>query len=141
MTGTTPPSSPGAQRTDDSVGDLVSRLTEQLSTLVRLELQLAQAELKAKGVRAGIGAGAFSVAAVLAYFAVGVLIACVIAALALVLPVWLAALIVAVVLLLVAGLLALIGKKQMARATPPIPRRMMDNVKRDVAMLKEGARS
>jgi Protein of unknown function (DUF1469). len=40
-----------------STGELVSQLSEQVSHLVRDELRLAQAELKQKGKRAGIGPG------------------------------------------------------------------------------------
>ena len=109
----------------------------QISELVRGELALAKAELAQKGKRAGIGAGLAGTAGVLALYGVGALITTVIAALALVLPVWAAALIVAVVIFIVAGVLGLLGKNQIQRATPPVPENAVESVKRDVATVSE----
>jgi MFS family permease len=117
---------------EQSTGELVSRLSQDVSRLVRDELRLAQAEVSGKAKKAGIGAGMFGAAGVLAGYGVGVLIATVILALALALPAWLAALIVGVVILVVAGIVALVGKKRVTEAAPPVPERAVDNVKRDV---------
>jgi uncharacterized membrane protein YqjE len=129
----TDPTSPANATT----GELVTRLSAQLSELVRGELALAKAELAQKGKRAGIGAGLAGAAGVLALYGVGALVATVIAALALVLPVWAAALIVAVVIFIVAGVLGLLGKNQIQRATPPVPENTVESVKRDVATVTE----
>lgn len=123
-----------------STGELVSRLSEQVTQLVRNELQLAMMELKQKGKRAGIGAGLTGAAGVIALFGLGALVAAAIAALALVLPVWAAALIVGVVVLLLAGLLALTGIGQVKRGTPPLPEQAIESVKRDVQTVKDSAR-
>jgi uncharacterized membrane protein YqjE len=122
------------------MGGLVSRLSEQVSHLVRDELRLALAELKQKGKRAGIGAGLTSAAGVISLFGLAVLVAAVIAALALVLPVWAAALIVGGVLLLLAGVLALAGIGQVKRGTPPTPDQAIASTKRDIETVKESAR-
>lgn len=143
MTAHTPPpnSLAGASRSDDThdatTGELVTRLSAQISELVRGELALAKAELTEKGKRAGIGAGLAGTAGVLALYGVGALITTVIAALALVLPVWAAALIVAVLIFIVAGVLGLLGKNQIKRATPPVPASTVESVKRDVATVQE----
>src|SRR5690349_8023211 len=84
---------------DRSTAELVRLASEQISTLVRDELQLAQLELGRKGKHAGIGIGLFSGAGVFVFYAVGALVATAIIALALVVDPWLAALIVAIVLL------------------------------------------
>lgn len=123
--------------TNATTGELVTRLSSQISELVRGELTLAKAELAQKGKRAGIGAGLAGTAGVLALYGVGVLITTVIAALALFLPVWAAALIVAVLIFIVAGVLGLLGKKQIQRATPPVPETAVESVKRDVATVQE----
>lgn len=120
-----------------STGDLVRRLSTQLSDLVRGELELARAELTEKGKRAGAGAAGFGAAGVVALFGVGALVAAAIAGLATVLDVWLSALIIGGVLLLVAGILALMGRSQLQRATPPVPEQARDGVKRDVDTVKE----
>jgi MFS family permease len=134
----TPPT--GANRTDDlstaSTGELVQRLSAQLSELVRRELDLARTELAAKGKRAGAGAGLAGAGGVVALFGVGALIASAIAGLAMVVPVWLSALIVGVVLLLVAGVLALIGRSRLREATPPVPEQAVRGVQDDVAAVK-----
>jgi uncharacterized membrane protein YqjE len=123
--------------TQATTGELVTRLSAQISELVRGELALAKAELAQKGKRAGIGAGLAGTAGVLALYGLGALITTVIAALALVLPVWAAALIVAVVIFIVAGVLGLLGKNQIQRATPPVPEGAVESVKRDVATVSE----
>jgi len=121
---------------DPSVGQLMTQLAEQTSRLVRDELQLAQTELKNTAKHAGVGAGLLSGAGALALFGVGTLITTAIAALDLVLPLWLAALIVTGVLFLAAGVAALLGKKQLQQASPT-PERTVANVKRDVQEVQE----
>lgn len=121
---------------DQQVGDLVKQLSEQTSTLVRKELQLAQIELKEKGKHAGTGAGLFGGAGVLVLFGLGALIAAVIMLLATALAAWLSALIVAVVLLAVGGIGALLGKKQVDQAVPPQPEQAIQSTKRDVDHVK-----
>ena len=120
------------QLSDKSVGDLVQSLSQQTATLVRQEMQLAQAELQQKGKRAGIGAGMFGGAGLVALYGVGALIAAAIIALAAVMPAWLSALLVGVVLLAVAGVLALLGKSQVSKAVPPVPQDAVASVKADI---------
>jgi hypothetical protein len=129
----------GPSADQESVSALVTQASQQLSELVRAELRLAQTEMTEKGKRFGIGGGLFGGAGVVAFVALQALAATAIAALALVLPVWASALIVTVVLMVVAGVLALVGRKQVTRATPPMPRETIENVKADVAEIKEKA--
>ncbi len=119
-----------------STGELVQRLSTQLSELIRRELDLARAELSAKGKRAGTGAGLAGAGGVVALYGVGALIAAAIAGLAAVVPVWLSALIIGVVLLLVAGVLAIAGRGQLRQATPPVPEKAVQGVQDDVATVK-----
>jgi uncharacterized membrane protein YqjE len=123
-----------------SVGELVQRLSQQTATLVRQEMRLAQAEMQEKGKRAGIGAGMFGGAGLVALYGVGALVAAVIMLIATGIEPWVSALIVGAVLLAVAGLLALLGRKQVDRATPPKPERAMESVQHDVEYVKERAR-
>lgn len=123
-----------------STGDLVSRLSSQVTELVRGELELARTELATKGRRAGAGAGLAGAGGVVALFGVGALVAAAVAGLATVLDVWLAALVVGVVLLVVAGALALAGRSQIRRAVPPVPERAVEGVGRDVDAVKEAVR-
>jgi uncharacterized membrane protein YqjE len=122
------------ERTDEdrSVGELVQKLSNQTATLVRQELRLAQVELQEKGKRVGIGAGMFGGAGLVALYGVGALIAAAIIGIGTLLEPWIAAVIVGVVLLAVAGILALTGRKQVERGTPPLPEQAIESTKRDV---------
>jgi hypothetical protein len=121
-----------------STGELIGQLTDQLSRLVRDEARLAQAEVTQKAKRLGVGAGLFGGAGLTAFFGLAVLISAVVLGLAEVLPAWLAALVVAVVLFAVAGVLALVGKKDVEAASPPLPSQAIAGVQADVATVKEG---
>lgn len=123
---------------DASTGELVTRLSHEVSELVRNELRLAQAEVTEKGRHLGVGAGLFGAAGVIALYGVGALIATAILALAQVLDAWLAALIVAVALLCVAGVASLLGKKQVKGATPPLPTAAVEGLKQDVRAATKG---
>jgi Flp pilus assembly protein TadB len=122
-----------------STGELVGQASEQVSRLARDEIRLAVAELQTKGKRAGIGAGLFGGAGVIAWFGGMTLVAAVVLLLATVLDAWLAALIVAVALFLGAAVLALVGKKQVEQGTPPLPEEAIEGVKQDIAEVSERA--
>lgn len=122
---------------NESTAQLIATATEQLGQLVRQELELARAELTQSAKRAGTGAGLFGGAGLVALYGVGVLIATAIIALGLVLPLWLAALLVGLVLLAVAGVMALVGKKQVTQVTPPAER-TVENVKADIDTVTGG---
>jgi len=121
--------------------DLLRQLSDQTTTLVRKEIELAKLELSEKGKTAATGAGMFGGAGLLGIFAFGALTACIIAALATALPTWAAALIVAAVYGAVAAVLALRGKTKVQAATPPVPEQAVDSTKEDVEWVKTRAKS
>ena len=129
-----------ADLSDRSAAELMRRLSDQMSTLVRQELELAKAEVTEKGKRAGLGAGMFGGAAFVGVFALGALTACAILALALAMKGWLAALIVAAVLGAIAGVLALSGARNVKQGVPPTPDRAVESVKEDIEVAKVRAR-
>jgi uncharacterized membrane protein YqjE len=118
-------------------GELVRDLSTQVSTLVRQEMELAKAELTAKGKEAGKGAGMLGGAGALSLYGLGALVAAAIIGLATALPDWLAAVVVAVVLFAIAGILALVGKRHAQRAVPPAPEQTVASLKEDVRFTKE----
>jgi type IV secretory pathway TrbD component len=138
MSETTGLNGPSDQR-EPSAADLVRQLSEQTSRLVRQEVELAKAELTVKGKRAGVGAGMFGGAGVSGLYALGALTAAAIAALALAMDLWLAALIVAVIWAAIAGVMALTGRSKVKQAMPPVPRDSVDSVKEDVQWTKARA--
>ena len=121
--------------------ELLKQLSDQTTTLVRQEIELAKLELQEKGKKAGMGAGMFGGAGVLGLYAVGALTATIILALATFLPGWVAALIVTVVYCAVAGVLALRGKSQVKAAAPLMPEQAVDTTKEDVRWVKTRAQS
>lgn len=124
------------QVSQPSLAELVQQLSEQTSRLAHQEVELAKAELAAKGKRAGIGAGMFGGAGVLGFYALGALVATVILALATAVTAWVAALIVAAALAAIAGVLALRGRKEVREATPPVPEQATESVKEDIEVVK-----
>ncbi len=122
-------------------GELLKELSDQTTSLVRQEIDLAKAELTEKGKTAGVGAGMFGGAGLIGVLALAALTTAVIAALELAMPLWLAALIVAVVYAAVAGVLALRGKSQIKKAVPPVPEQTQESVKEDVQWAKTRAKS
>jgi uncharacterized membrane protein YqjE len=125
---------------DESTGDLVSRLAEQVSTLVRDELALAREELVEKGKRAGVGAGLLGAAGVLALYGVGVLFVAAVLLLDLMWPTWVAALVVTVVTFAIAAVFALVGKAQVTQAVPPVPSAAVRSATADVDAVKDAIR-
>jgi MFS family permease len=123
------------------IGDLLKQLSQETTTLVRQELDLAKAEMAEKGRKAGRGAGMFGGAGVAGFLALGALTAALILALDTAMDGWLAALVVGLVYAAIAGVLALTGKKEVQQATPPVPEQTVETVKEDVQWAKTRAPS
>jgi predicted lipid-binding transport protein (Tim44 family) len=126
---------------DRPIGELLKQLSEETTTLVRQELELAKAEMVEKGKQAGMGAGMFGGAGVGALLGLAAVTAAAIAALDAAMALWLAALIVGLLWLAVAGVLALQGRRKVQAATPPVPQQTQESVKEDVEWAKTRARS
>jgi uncharacterized membrane protein YqjE len=125
---------------EQSTGELVKQVTEQVSLLVRDELKLAQLEMTRKGKEAGKGAGMLGGAGLVALYGVACLIACAIIAISHVLQAWLAALIIGAALLAVAAVASAVGRSHLRKATPPTPTEAVESVKTDVEEVRERAR-
>jgi len=130
----------GQAAPERSTGELVKLITEQISTLVRDELKLAQLEMAGKAKKAGSGMGMMGGGGLIALYGVACLIACAIIALSHALQAWLAALAVGAFLLVVAAVIAAAGRKRTRQATPPVPVEAVESVKTDVAAVRERAR-
>jgi hypothetical protein len=117
---------PGTDPREQGIGELVKDLASQTSTLVRQEIQLAQAEVTQKGKVAGKGAGLLALIA---------LTAALIAVLDTFMATWVAALIVMALWAIVAAVLAKSGQNALKRATPPAPQ-TVETVKEDIRWAK-----
>jgi membrane protein len=126
-----------AAATEQSTAQLVTQLSEQVSRLVRDELQLTRVEMTRKGKQAGAGAGLLGGSGVVALYGLACLVACVIIAISGAIAAWLAALIVGAALLAVAGIAAMVGRSRLRRATPPVPQQAVGSVQADVQEIRE----
>jgi hypothetical protein len=130
-----------AELRERSLGELFSKLSNETSTLIRQEMELARAELTEKGKEAGKGAGLFGGAGAVGLLGAGALTAGLILLLDLAIAAWLAAIIVGLLYVAVAAVLGLKGRDKIQAATPPVPEQTVDTVKEDVEWAKSRARS
>ncbi|MHA7262923.1 phage holin family protein [Arthrobacter sp. TMN-37] len=108
-----PPSEAEQRAANNSVGELLSDVTRNLSTLMRQEVALAKAELTESGKNAGKGAGMYAGAAVGGHFVLLFLSLALMWGLDALMPIAWAAVIVAVLWGIIAAILAARGKKEM----------------------------
>jgi hypothetical protein len=124
---------------DLTIAELLERLTGQTSRLVRQELALAREELLTKASRAGMGTMLFAGAGVVAVYGTGAVVAGLVAALVLALPLWSAALTIGGVLLAVAAVLILVGRRELRRMFPLIPEKVRGRWRADARAIAKGA--
>jgi hypothetical protein len=128
---TTPNTTP-----ERTLGQLVADATNDMSSIARSEIALAKAEITADAKQAGKGAGMFAGAGVMGFLGfVLLLFAVVYGLVAAGLSVWLSFLIVAVVLFVVAGILALVGKKAVSKVQGK-PERTIVTTQETIAAIK-----
>jgi uncharacterized membrane protein YqjE len=135
-----------AERTNDDlrdrpIGELLRQLSQETTTLVRQELELAKAEVREKGRKAGPGIGMVGAAGVVGLLALGALTAFLILALDGAMPNWAAALVVGAVYAAIAAVLYFLGRERVKEAGPPVPEQTVDSVKEDVEWAKTQAKS
>ena len=122
-----------------SVGELVGKVTTDLSTLMRQEFALAKAELSEEAKKASKGAVSLGAAGYLGYLASLFASLTIMFLLDLVMPLWAAALIVTAVYGLIAFVLFTKGKKQM-KTVDPTPRQTVETLKEEVLWAKDPRR-
>ena len=132
-TGQQPPPTPGEDR---SLGELLGDIANNMTTLVKDELELAKTEAKQEAARAGKGAGLLGGAGVTGHLA---LVFLSLAAMFL-LDTWmhtaLAALIVTVIWAIVAAVLAQKGRKELKELNPKLETTQR-TIKEDVQWAKQ----
>jgi uncharacterized membrane protein len=123
-----------------STAELARLASAQVSRLVRDECRLAREEMAVKARLAGVGAGLFGGAGVVALYAMAVLLATLMLVLALVMPAWTAALVVAVLVFAGSVVMALIGRRQLRQMGSVIPEQTINSVKADVRAVSRAAK-
>ncbi|TDC83261.1 phage holin family protein [Actinomadura sp. 7K507] len=127
---------PGERVEEKSVGDLVGMASQNISNLVRAEMDLAKMELKADAKKAAISSVMFTIAAVMGGIVVILLsISLAYGLIGLGVWHWAAFLIVAVVYVLLAGLLMFIAKRLIKKIEGG--KRTRKTLKNDIATLRK----
>jgi len=125
-----------ASEAERSLGTIIKDLTADLSNLFRSEIALLKLELKESVAKLGTGGALLGAALFLGLFGLAFLFVTITLGLvALGVPAWLSSLIVTVVLLVVAGVLALSGKKKL-QGVNFVPSESIDHIKGDLDTLK-----
>src|SRR5262249_17770467 len=114
----------------------VRSAADRVRTLVRLERELAQLELKRKTGSLAVAIGLGAAAALLAVFAVGFLLAAIAAALALVMPRWAALPLTTLRLLVGIAILGVVSPAASRKGTPPLPEQAIAEAKLTAARLR-----
>jgi membrane protein implicated in regulation of membrane protease activity len=120
------------------LGGAAKLVADKASSIVRLELALAAAELKKKLFALGLGIALLVGAALFGVFAFAFGLATIAAALATVFSTWVALLIVTGGLFVLVGVLAVLGIRRISKGTPPIPEQAIAEAKLMTEALKNG---
>lgn len=123
-------------RRDEPISGLLRSLVADVGLIARREAELAKIELKEKASKAGVAIGLLVAGAAFALYALGVLIAAAVLGLAIVLPAWAAASIVALALIVIAAVLALIGRAKLREGAPYAPTRTLATVEEDIGWMR-----
>ena len=135
-TGYDPEYAAGTPRTDESIGNLISQVAGDVSTLFRQEVALAKAELKEEAVKAGKAGGMLAGAGFAGYMVAVLLSLALVFALGAIMPLGWAALIVAVVWAVVGGVLYAVGRKRM-KNVDPVPRQTVETLREDAQWVRD----
>lgn len=124
-------------QSERTIGELIARVSEQISSLVRDEIEFTIVNLKAKVTKLGLGGALVVVGLFLAVFAFNLLLFAGVAGFANIVPWWAAFLIVAGILLLITLLLVAVGvgffKKSQKNVVDP-----KGAIDQDIATIKKG---
>lgn len=112
---------PGQPADGRSLGEIVSDVTNDLTTLIKQEMDLAKVEMKEEFAKAGKGAGLLGGAGLAGYFTLLFLTLTLMFLLDNWMPIEVAALIATAVWAIVAGVLALTGRKALKESNPQLP--------------------
>jgi uncharacterized membrane protein YqjE len=121
------------------VSEIVQNIANNLQEIVRAEFRLAKTELTERGRNMGRAAAILGAGVLLLAIAGLLLVATIVAALSLFMPVWAAALIVAIVLGALGAGMALVGRERLKKSNLR-PDDTIESVKEDVEWLKRQTR-
>jgi hypothetical protein len=114
------------------------RVADHARSLVRLELQLAAAEVKKRLAALGLGIALMAAAAVFALTAVAFGLAAATAGIATALPVWLSLLVMFGGLLLLAMILGGVGAALLKKGAKPVPEQAIEEARLTTEAIRNG---
>jgi hypothetical protein len=118
-----------------SAGEIMQDVLRDVGEVVRGEVRLARAEISEKASKAGKAGGMFGGAALFGLMGFGSLVVAGIAALAILMPLWLAALLMGIFLACLGAAAYAAGKARM-KEIDPVPERTVRTIKEDVQWAK-----
>lgn len=120
-----------------STAELVNNAASQISRLVHDEFELAKLEMQSKAKQMGLAAGLMASAVLLARIGLVLAWTLLVVALANVWPLWLAVAVPMAGAFVLAGGAALVGKRRLASATPPVPTEATESVRADLRVAQD----
>jgi Putative Actinobacterial Holin-X, holin superfamily III len=126
----------GTPHRDESIGNLISQVADDVSRLFRQEVALAKAELKEEAAKTGKAGGMLAGAGFAGYMVAVLLSLALVFALGAVMPLGWAALIVAVVWAVVGGVLYTVGRNRM-KQVDPVPRQTVETLREDARWVRD----
>ena len=121
---------------DRSFSDVMQSIVGNIQDIVRSEVRLAKTEIREEAAKTKTAASLLGGGAAIGVFATLFLLLSIVFALALFVPLWVAALILGTVLAVAAGALIVTGLKQLKRVRPT-PERTVETIKENVAWVKQ----
>jgi hypothetical protein len=115
---------------------LLTDIPHLIMELIRAELELLKIELVSKLKAVGIGLGLFIISLTLITLALLLFIFAAVFALALVVPLWAAALISGGIVLILAVVVAAIGAGVMGRSSSPKPSETIESIRQDIRVVR-----
>jgi uncharacterized membrane protein len=122
-----------------SSGEIIQDLLENVQEILRSEVRLAKAEITQEAKKAARSVAISAGGAILAIFALGLVLWAAVYALSLVLPMWAAALIIGVLVGIIAGAMIAAGRTRMKQVNPK-PETTIRSVKENVEWVKNQTR-
>ena len=135
-TGYDPEYTASPSRQDESIGNLISQVAGDVSTLFRQEVALAKAELKEEAAKAGKAGGMLAGAGFAGYMVAVLLSLALVFALGAVMPLGWAAVIVAVIWAIIGGVLYVVGRNRM-KDVDPVPRQTVETLREDAQWVRD----
>lgn len=124
------------ERSEPSLGTLLAEMTDQVSVLMRREVELARVETEEKIETAVRSAGSMIGGGVIASAGLIVLLLGIAYGLGTVIDLWISMLIVAIITLIIGGLMFMAGRRAMNEVNL-VPEKTIKSVQNSVDMIKE----